>query len=145
LCFPGLALNQSLNRLACTLSGCCYGRPFSFGILFPKGAPSSIFLGQGTRVFPSQPLESAFAFGCCVLLLVLIAKNRPSLHLFPLLWGLAGFFLEFVCADDRGRRLWVLSGFQQLAYLALMAVGIFFLFKTKEAVYGKPAKCEPAD
>lgn len=128
---PVLALTHVFNRLACLSSGCCHGITFKLGIVFPPEAPSSELFGEGTRVFPTQPLESVMMLACFILILVMMKKGKRTLYVFPLFFGITGFINEFfidVNCASKGRMLLTYFDVPQIAYLILIAVGVLFYF-----------------
>lgn len=60
----GLGTLQGVGRIGCLKTGCCYGKPASFGVRYPSGYAGSGFPRSliGIRLFPVQALESAWIF-----------------------------------------------------------------------------------
>ena len=129
LVMPALALSHVFNRLACLMGGCCFGVPSPLGVVYPDTAAASTLYGAGTRVFPNQPIESGIMLLLFVLLLVLRARGRRTLPIFPLVFGAAGFFLGFVM-DHSYEPLKPILGFTYptpFTHLLVFFVGVLFL------------------
>jgi len=129
LVMPALALSHIFNRLGCFFGGCCFGIPSHFGVIYPDTAPASIANGPGTRIFPNQPVESAVMLLCFVLLLVLRAKGKRTLPIFPLVFGATGFLLGFVMNHSH-EPLKPMFGFTYptpFTHLLVFFIGVLFL------------------
>jgi phosphatidylglycerol:prolipoprotein diacylglycerol transferase len=121
---PSIALGHGIVRIGCFLNGCCYGKPASWGVVFPA-------LGDGVARQPAQLYESAVGIALCAVLLAVekrwggpgndaiagkesprteSARGRPGLRpgsllcLYLVAYGVARFLLEMVRDDDRGPR-----------------------------------------
>jgi len=126
---PALALAHIFNRMACFLGGCCFGIPCPFGVHYPDSAPASAIYGAGERIFPNQPIESFIMLLCFVLLLVLRARGKRTLPIFPLVFGATGFLLGFVM-DHSYEYLKPMFGFTYptpFTHLLVFFVGVVFL------------------
>ena len=130
LCAPYIALGQAIGRSGCFFNGCCYGKPWAFGIYFPV---------HQARLHPTQLYETSMLFG---IFLVLKFLKRPNLLLglpvrqagmvFVLYLWLAAierFTVEFFRADHE-TLLWGLSLFQFIA-VGIFAVGCIVFFRIK--------------
>jgi len=129
LVMPALALSHIFNRLGCFMGGCCFGVPSHFGVIYPDTAPASAVFGPGTRLFPNQAVESAVMLLCFVLLLVLRAKGKRTLPIFPLVFGATGFLLGFVM-DHSHEPLKPMFGITYptpFTHLLVFLIGILFL------------------
>lgn len=133
----GVVLAHAFGRIGCFFAGCCHGIPSEwFGVAFPDGSYSSQLYGIGTKVIPTQLLESAFLFG---LFFFLDRNQKTKGHEFPtylLAYGLWRFALEFLRGDDRGA-VFVLIRTQYNTYpspsqflsLFLIGFGLYLLHK----------------
>jgi phosphatidylglycerol:prolipoprotein diacylglycerol transferase len=136
----GVVLAHAFGRIGCFFAGCCHGIPSElFGIAFPDGAYSSLTYGIGTKVIPTQLLESAFLFG---LFFFLDRKTVLKGHEFPvylLAYGVWRFALEFLRGDDRGA-VFVLFQTQYNTYptpsqfLSLFLIGFGIYLMSKEGL-----------
>ena len=130
---PALALAHTFNRVACFLDGCCFGIPSRLGVIYPDTAPASTIYGAGERIFPNQLLESSVMLLCFVLLLVLRAKGKRTLPIFPLVFGATGFLLGFGM-DHSYELLKPMFGFTYptpFTHLLVFFVGVVFLLLVK--------------
>jgi len=125
---PAFALHQTFNRLACSVGICCHGIPWRYGMIYPDIARACEKYGIGTQVFPAPQLEAGLMFVIFIVLLIMLRKKKHSEHIFPIYFGIVGYLLEFMVGDDRGVNLFGLFNLMQVAYLALIVIGIFFYF-----------------
>ena len=126
---PALAFAHIFNRLGCFMGGCCFGIPCAFGVIYPNSAAASLTYGAGTRIFPNQPIESAVMLLCFVLLLVLRARGKRTLPIFPMVFGATGFLLGFGM-DHSYEKLKPMLGFTYptpFTHLLVFLVGVVFL------------------
>ena len=96
---PAVALFMVFARIGCFLSGCCYGVPVRWGVVFPEGVPAP----AGVPLFPSQLAESAAHLLLFIALAVLSRRLRQKWLMFPLYlagYGAARFVLEFWRGDN---------------------------------------------
>ena len=94
----GIAVQLGMGRLGCTLAGCCYGLPSSWGLLLPAGcglAPA------GVRRLPVALLEAGGWLLIVVATAVALAAAPPgtALALLLLLYGLLRSALEPLRGD----------------------------------------------
>jgi len=130
---PALPLAHIFNRMACFMNGCCVGIPFRFGVHYPEGSAMYIAISEGKRLFPNQPIESFIMLLCFVLLLVLRAKGKRTLPIFPLVFGAAGFLLGYVM-DHSYEYLKPIFGFAYptpFTHLLVFFIGVLFLVLVK--------------
>lgn len=129
LYLPLLAIAQAWGRIGCFLGGCCYGRPCSWGIVYPSD--SLAYLNYGAvSVFPVQLLESAYLFVVFFILIRFVRFNsRAALYLILMTTG--RFCFEFLRGDDRGRFVSIFSP-SQLISLLLFISGIWLFFRKQE-------------
>ncbi len=94
----GIALQLGIGRLGCTLAGCCYGLPASWGLVLPSdcGLPPG-----GVRRLPVALLEAGglllIACGCALALAT--APPGTALALLLLLYGVLRSALEPLRGD----------------------------------------------
>lgn len=114
---PYIALGHAIGRIGCFLNGCCYGKPWIYGIYFPV---------HEERLHPTQLYESLG-----LLLLFLFLKNLQSRNQVPgrvfiwylLLASALRFGVEFFRADHL-ELFWGLSIFQMVS-LGVFAAGLY--------------------
>jgi len=141
---PALALAHIFNRTACFLNGCCFGIPFKFGVIYPETASATIIYGEGERIFPNQPVESLIMLLCFVLLLVLRARGKRTLPIFPLVFGATGFLLGFGM-DHSYELLKPMFGFTYptpFTHLLVFFIGVAFLLLVKKEKKEKVASAQ---
>jgi len=128
LLVPYVALGQSLGRIGCFFNGCCYGKPWDFGIFFPV---------HGATLFPSQLVDSFTLLIIFVVLKIVSMKKKKTGMVFAfsfVLFGLQRFLMEFIRGDERPF-YFSLSIFQWIS-LFVSAVGmitLIYLWKKKSA------------
>jgi phosphatidylglycerol:prolipoprotein diacylglycerol transferase len=117
---PYIALGQAIGRVGCFFNGCCYGKPFEFGLYFP---------GHSDKIHPTQLYETGMLF--IIFLFLKFAKKstwRPGMVfvLYLCLAGMERFIVEFV-RDDHELFLWNLSLAQFIAAGVFVAGLITFV------------------
>jgi phosphatidylglycerol---prolipoprotein diacylglyceryl transferase len=102
-----LPLYGGVARIGCFLGGCCYGKPYRYGVFYPR----SIFLSPNNgyrryspspdpqcRVFPIQLIEAGAQLTLFVILTILIWEEPHSArYIFPLyllLYAIVRFVLD---------------------------------------------------
>jgi phosphatidylglycerol:prolipoprotein diacylglycerol transferase len=93
---PSIALGQSIGRIGCFLSGCCYGKPTSvpWAVNFPH-------LSHARH--PTQIYESLVTFAIFLILIRFRKRktgNGQVAWLYLVLYATARFLLEFVRGDN---------------------------------------------
>jgi phosphatidylglycerol:prolipoprotein diacylglycerol transferase len=127
--FPSLAIMQCFNRLACTCAGCCFGVPFKLGLTYQRNTPAVLKYGLQTRLFPTAPFESfVMLIAFIVIIIFMMKKKKDTLHLFPIFFGGVGLVNQFLMGDLRGIMIWKIFDVQQMGYMILIALGLFFYF-----------------
>ena len=84
-----LALMNGFMKIGCTLYGCCYGYPSSFGFY-------NIVLGQ--KAFPIQLVEALWNFAVCGFILWFEHKPGKIKYVYPtymVVYSVGRFFCEF--------------------------------------------------
>ena len=118
-----LSLGYSIGRLACFLSGCCYGAETQVSwAVFMHGA-----MRHPTQLYAS--LSEFFIF----LILILIEKKKGFeayfvLPIWLILHGLGRMFMEYYRDDPRGGEIFGLS-VSTFISLVLLTLGAALLFK----------------
>jgi len=128
---PAFALVHVFNRMGCFLgSGCCYGIPSKFGIVYPDYARASIHNGPGVPVFPNQLIESSTMLVLFLVLLYLQKKGKRTLPIFPLVFGATGFLLDFGMDHSHEQLFKPMFGFTYptpFTHLLVFILGLLFL------------------
>jgi prolipoprotein diacylglyceryltransferase len=119
---PTLIIMQIFQRVACLMNGCCYGMPFAGGLVYPEGTQSYDVYGPGVEVFPTQPVESILLLLLLLLIIVFQLRGRRTVYLFPIGFGLIGFFTELFMGGFKGLTIGLLDG-MHLFFLALILMG----------------------
>jgi len=135
---PAVCLGLAVGRVGCFLNGCCYGRPWAWGVVFPPdSAAGQAFPGQ--RLIPVQLISSA---SLVVLYLVTrmvggrSTRAGQSMAVFLVLYGLYRFSIQFL----RGDYPQVAFGLSEPQWVSL-GVGIagailWYGIKTRPDAYG---------
>ncbi|MBN2704947.1 MAG: prolipoprotein diacylglyceryl transferase [Deltaproteobacteria bacterium] len=99
---PGLVLAQAIGRFGCLAAGCCYGKPWSWGLVFRHPLAHAPL---GLALHPTQ-LYHALANFSIFGLLVLLSRRRGKpgfiAAAYLLLYGCGRFIIEFWRGDPRG-------------------------------------------
>ncbi len=98
---PPLALGISIGRIGCFFNGCCYGKPWKWGLVFsPDSAAGRVFPNQ--PLFPTQLISSASLLVICFILVGLRRRKDFTQHIFLwflVLYSVHRFMIEFIRAD----------------------------------------------
>ncbi len=116
LLVPFVALGQAIGRIGCLLNGCCYGRPWQYGIYFPV---------HEAVLIPTQAYSTLSLLVIFVILRFL--QDRPHTQgkvffAYLLLCGIERFLIEFF-RNDSLRIFWGLTIFQLLSLVAIIIGG----------------------
>jgi hypothetical protein len=117
----GVGLFLAAGRLGCLMAGCCHGRPWRWGVIYGQehvdtGFPPWL---AGVRLFPTQPIESAFALLVVGTGIIAITERYPSgtaFSLYVLVYAAGRFCFEFFRGDP-GRPYW--WGFSEAQWTSL--------------------------
>jgi phosphatidylglycerol---prolipoprotein diacylglyceryl transferase len=134
-----LPLYGCLARVGCFLGGCCYGKPSTNGVLYPRTIFESTGHGwrrysaspnPGTRVFPIQLVEAAAQatlFGILALMLWRFPGTAGSIFwLYLSMYAVVRFVLDFYRTTSARPRYWRLSE-AQLVCVGVQAVSLAVL------------------
>jgi len=121
-----LMATLAIGRLACFMTGCCYGKPTSsiFGVIFPENSAAP----SGIPLHPTQLYMSFSALLVFIILLIAEKFLKPfslrglSFAIVLMLYPAGRFFIEFLRDDFRGGELLGLS-VSQISSLILVAAG----------------------
>ncbi|MBA7616576.1 Phosphatidylglycerol--prolipoprotein diacylglyceryl transferase [subsurface metagenome] len=98
---PSIALGISIGRIGCFFNGCCYGKPWKLGLIFPVSSPAGkAFPHQ--PIIPTQLISSADLLAIFFVLILLRRQDRLGGQLFPfflLLYSAHRFGIEFLRGD----------------------------------------------
>ncbi len=121
---PSVAIGHLFVRIGCFMNGCCYGKPASWGIVFPN-------LNDGVPRHPTQFYEAAYGlalFGALLLWEKRAQRVKGELVcLYAGGYGLFRFFLEFARGDYRGGSFLGMSPSQVIGLTALLVGIVGFL------------------
>jgi phosphatidylglycerol:prolipoprotein diacylglycerol transferase len=134
-----LPLYGCLARIGCFLGGCCYGKPSSNGVLYPRNIFEANDHGcrrysaspnPGTRVFPIQLVEAAAQatlFGILAIILWRFPGTAGSIFwLYLSMYAVVRFVLDFYRITSARPRYWRLSE-AQLVCVGVQAVSLAVL------------------
>jgi phosphatidylglycerol:prolipoprotein diacylglycerol transferase len=130
---PSLALGQSIGRIGCFLSGCCYGKPTKlfWGVKFPSESLAATHYGS-SYLHPTQLYISLVSIGIFAYLNYKL-KNRQFLGevftLYLILYSIFRFLIEFVRGDNP---LFLFSlTISQVISIFLFLMGVFLWYRLK--------------
>ncbi|MBO5761564.1 MAG: prolipoprotein diacylglyceryl transferase [Lentisphaeria bacterium] len=112
---PAIAIGHAFGRVGCFLQGCCFGKPCSWGVVYPgNSAPAERFpdylspvknVIEGIPSIPLAPVQLIEAAGnivLCVFLLKLfkyVKKTGQIAAAYFAMYGIMRFLLEFFRGD----------------------------------------------
>lgn len=138
MCAPGVALGHAFGRIGCLLNGCCFGKPASFGITYPKNSfPGQCYPGQSLH--PVQLYEALGNVALAILLNYTLRKLKPgqNMALYFCLYGIMRFCDEFLRGDHRPEDLFFHT-FTPAQFISMfvvpIGVGMFIFFQVKDNV-----------
>lgn len=114
---PAFPLFHAFARIGCLFAGCCYGIPWSWGV---------VLQGETVIRFPVQLLESLCDLAIFLLLLWYghrTGSGRNSFTLYMTGYAFCRFFLEFL-RGDTVRGLWP-PGLSTSQYISLAILAVF--------------------
>lgn len=97
---PAIALGEGITRIGCFLNGCCFGKPWEQGLIFPPNSPAGATFFN-TKIHPTQLYSSLFGFILFFIILRLektriIKKEGLLFSIFLFLYGLFRFLIDFL-------------------------------------------------
>ncbi|MBR2904916.1 MAG: prolipoprotein diacylglyceryl transferase, partial [Lentisphaeria bacterium] len=112
---PAIAIGHAFGRVGCFLQGCCFGKPCSWGVVYPwKSAPAERFPDylapvksavQGIPSVPIAPVQLIEAAGNILLFFLLlklfkyVKKTGQIAAAYFAMYGIMRFLLEFLRGD----------------------------------------------
>ena len=128
LFLPAFSIAQGFGRIGCFLGGCCFGKPASWGVVFPSNSLPYLKY-QDTPLIPVQLFESIYLFLIFLILFSFVRfKRRAAWYL--ILMSCGRFFFEFLRGDNRGTLGPYFSPAQYIS-IVLFITGIISLFVKK--------------
>ena len=112
---PAIAIGHAFGRVGCFLQGCCFGKPCSWGVVYPwKSAPAERFPDylapvksavEGIPSVPIAPVQLIEAAGNVLLFFLLlklfryVKKTGQIAAAYFAMYGIMRFLLEFLRGD----------------------------------------------
>jgi len=130
----GIGLFRACGRVGCLMVGCCFGRPWCWGVRYRLEHAAAGFASYyvGVRLFPVQAVEALWSFGIvCSGSVFVLTGHAPGTALAwsVAVYGLGRFAFEFARGDPARPYLW---GFSQAQWISLS-----LLFLVVSAGYGE--------
>jgi phosphatidylglycerol---prolipoprotein diacylglyceryl transferase len=130
---PGVAIGQAIGRLGCFAAGCCWGREcdLPWGVRFRSDFAAPVPLDK--TLHPVQLYESAadlLIFGVLYWYFARAPRRGNVIGLYLVLYSTARFIIEFFRVHEQS--LWGPFSLTQWIALALLILGAFFLFGSRE-------------
>ena len=124
---PSLLIAHAFGRLGCFFGGCCYGKPSSWfwGVVYPEDSVAAEMYGYGTKLIPTQLIESVYLLGLYFVFLFVFKKRRVMYYC--LCYGVYRFFAEYLRGDSRGAITSWLSPSQLLSIMLLIVAAVIFI------------------
>lgn len=128
---PGVAVAQVVGRIACTINGCCYGKPTSLPWAFVYTHPGSE-APLNVAVHPTQAYEMLLNLALfAVIFWILRGRLKPAGSLmvaYLTLYSMGTFGIRFLRGDTQS----FLGSLQEAQVVSLIiAAGATFFFVTK--------------
>lgn len=129
---PGVALAVAVGRIACTLNGCCYGKPTSLPWGFAYTHPDSEARPLNVAIHPTQVYEILLNLALfAVIFWILRGRLKPAGSLmvaYLALYSMGTFGIRFLRGDTEP----FLGSLQEAQVVSLIIVaGATFFFVTK--------------
>lgn len=133
---PGAALGHAFGRIGCFLNGCCFGKPNSWGIMYPENSlPACAYPGQ--TLHPVQLYETFLNIALAVFLNFSLKKVKrgQNLALYFFLYGILRFCDELFRGDHKHTDLFfgIFTPAQFIGlFLIPVGIGLFIYFQQNE-------------
>ena len=98
---PPLALGMSVGRIGCFFNGCCYGKPWKWGLIFSSDSAAGT-VSPNQPLFPTQLISSVNLLVIFFILGVLRSRRSLAQRIFLwflILYSVHRFLIEFIRAD----------------------------------------------
>lgn len=127
---PSIILGQAIGRIANFLNGDAFGAPtnLNFGILYPESTLAHITYGDAL-LWPAEIWEGQIDFVIFAILLIYRStdhKPGQALCLYPILYSIARFFLEFFRGDYAENLIFGLRTAQISSIIIIIFFSIYF-------------------
>ncbi|KFI95691.1 prolipoprotein diacylglyceryl transferase [Bifidobacterium stellenboschense] len=125
---PALPLAISIIRIGCLFEGCCYGKPFAYGIVFHESPVAP----NGIPLVPTQIIDSIIMFVLFGVMHILSARITPErlLTILTCCCAAARFTEDWLRGDAAPVPLPLLT-MTQVVILALMLLGMLMINPVK--------------
>jgi phosphatidylglycerol:prolipoprotein diacylglycerol transferase len=135
---PALALGHCVGRLGCFLAGCCYGKPWAWGVSFPRGsvAADELAVPRTPPLHPVQLYEAAGELAIFVALILLRRRPRPEGTValsYAVLYGVLRFAVELFRGDPGRGFVAPWLSVAQLVSILLAVSAAALLFRRRPA------------
>ena len=126
---PAVTLAHAFGRIGCYFGGCCYGVPskLGIGVTYPAGSKAAIAYGVGTKLVPTQFIESAFLVLLTVVLLCFVKRRRIVVYFYA--YGVYRYIAEFWRGDNRGAFLPFMSPSQFMSICIVVAATVILILQ----------------
>lgn len=126
-----IPLIYSIGKIACFLTGCCYGIEYNGPLSITyQYSPNNI---NGISLFPVQLFESIVFFLLFLISFNMVLKdkvNNKSIGIFTIIIFICKFLLDFL----RFTHMKNLISFNQIMCIPFILIGLFLIFSKKEYI-----------
>lgn len=126
-----IPLIYSIGKIACFLTGCCYGIEYSGPLSITYQYSSNNI--NGISLFPVQLFESIVFFLLFLISFNMVLKdklNNKSIGIFTIIIFICKFLLDFL----RFTHMKNLISFNQIMCIPFILIGLFLIFSKKEYI-----------
>lgn len=127
---PAIIVGHIIGRLGCLFGGCCYGKPFRWGVVFKEGTPAFSKYGE-IPLIPTQLIE---IFCLCIIFVVAKKFSKNKFADYIVLYSIQRFFIEFLRGDDRGNGFLMFSPTQTVCIAMIAFILIYGIIKRTRKV-----------
>jgi prolipoprotein diacylglyceryltransferase len=130
----GVGLFLACGRIGCLMMGCCYGRPWRWGVRYHDGhvAAGFPYYLAGVRLFPTQVVESISVLSIVAIGSAIVLQGRPpgaALEWYVVAYGAVRFGMEFMRGDAARPYLF---GFSEAQWTSVvLACGVVLLERAR--------------